>query len=118
MRHNNFVRGAAPAEPTAAKKGWLVRGRAAEEAVVETEKRRHGPGRLLLSFLLLSVLAGIALWFVPLWQLQPAHDRLNSESQLTPAERLVLDNDVFQAENAARSWISLWDQQGRDLPPC
>ncbi len=107
MRDNIFVPGSGGAEEAKAKKGWLARGKAADEAVVETEKRRRGPGRLLLSFVLLGIVAGIALWFVPLWQLQPAHDRLNSEAQLTPAERLVLDNDVFQAENAARSTLAL-----------
>src|SRR6266849_2365001 len=101
------VPAAGSADEAKAKKGWLSRGKAADEAVIETEKRRRRPGRLLMAFVLLAILAAIALWFVPLWQLQPAHDRLNSESQLTPAERLVLDNDVFQAENAARLTLAL-----------
>jgi len=107
VRDNTLVPVAGGAQEAKAKKGWLARGKAADEVVVETEKRRRGPGRLLVAFVLLAGLAGIALWFVPLWQLQPAHDRLNSEAQLTPAERLVLDNDVFQAENAARSTLAL-----------
>jgi hypothetical protein len=102
VRHNIYVPASGGADEAKTKKGWLARGKAADEAVIEIEKRRHGPGRLLVSFVLLAIVAGIALWFVPLWQLQPAHDRLNSESQLTPAERLVLDADVFRAENAAR----------------
>ena len=85
MRDNIFVPGSGGAEEAKAKKGWLARGKAADQAVIETEKRQHGPGRLLTSFVLLAVLAGLALWFVPLWQLQPAHDRLNSESDLTAA---------------------------------
>jgi uncharacterized protein YjbI with pentapeptide repeats len=101
------VSGLARPEGARAKKGWLVRRRAIDEAVVETEQPRHGPGPLFLSFVLLGVLAGAALWLVPQWQLAPTHDRLNAEDQLTPAERLVLDNDVFQAENAARSTLAL-----------
>src|SRR6202011_4581852 len=66
-----------------------------------------GPGRLLVFFVVLAALAGTALWLVPQWQLAPAHDRLNSEDQLTVAERLVLDSNLFQAENAARSTLAL-----------
>jgi uncharacterized protein YjbI with pentapeptide repeats len=101
------VRGVARPEDPKGKKGWLVRGKAAEEAVIDAENPRRWPGRLLLSFVLLGALAAMALWLVPQWQLAPTHDRLNSESELSPAERLVLDNDVFQAENSARSTLAL-----------
>ena len=84
-----------------------MRGQAAEEAVIDAENPRRWPGRLLLKFVLLGALAAVALWLVPQWQLAPIHERLNSESQLSAAERLVLDADVFQAENAARSTLAL-----------
>src|SRR4030088_578967 len=102
-----FVPAAGGAEEAQAKKGWLSRGKAADEAVIQTEKWRRRPGRLLVSFVLLAILAGVALWFVPLWQLQPAAERLNSESQATPPGRLRFAADVFQAENAARMTLAL-----------
>jgi uncharacterized protein YjbI with pentapeptide repeats len=102
------VRGSARPEVAKTKSGWLTRGKAAEEAVLEADtRRRRGPGRLLVFFVVLAALAGTSLWLVPQWQLAPAHDRLKSEDQLTAAERLVLDNDLFQAENAARSTLAL-----------
>ena len=50
MRDNIFVPGPGGADEAKAKKGWLARGKAADEALIETERRRHGPGRLLISF--------------------------------------------------------------------
>jgi len=90
------------------KKGWFVRATAAKAAAVTAEERRpHGPSRILLFLLLLAVLASLALWLVPQVQLYPARDRLTAETQLLPAERLALENDLFQAENAARSTLAL-----------
>jgi len=57
--------------------------------------------------LVLAVLAAVALWLVPEWQLAPARERLLSEEQLTAAERLQLEKELFTAENAARSTLAL-----------
>jgi len=84
-----------------------VRAKAADEAVIDARGPLRGPGRLLLACVLLGVLTVMALWLVPQWQLAPIHDRLNSESQLSVAERLALDNQVFQAENSARLTLAL-----------
>jgi uncharacterized protein YjbI with pentapeptide repeats len=107
VRDNVSVRGSARAEDSKPKKGWLVRGKAADEAVHDAEKHRRGPGRLLVFFVLLAMLSGVALWLVPLWQVAPARDRLSVQDQLTPTQRLVLENDLFQAENSARSTLAL-----------
>jgi uncharacterized protein YjbI with pentapeptide repeats len=56
---------------------------------------------------LLTALAALALWQVPLLQVGAARERLAAEEQLTTSERLVLENDLFQAENAARSTLGL-----------
>ncbi|HLZ27770.1 MAG TPA: pentapeptide repeat-containing protein [Chloroflexota bacterium] len=91
-----------------AKKGWFVRATAAEAAAVTAEeRRRHGPSRILLALLLLAVLASLALWYVPQLQVYPARERLSAETQVLPGERLVLENDLFQAENSARSTLAL-----------
>ena len=85
-----------------------MRATAAEAAAVTAEeRRRHGPSRILLFLLLLAVLAGLALWLVPQLQVYPARERLSAEAQLLPGERLVLENELFQAENAARSTLAL-----------
>jgi uncharacterized protein YjbI with pentapeptide repeats len=84
-----------------------VRGKAAEETVLVAQEQRRWPGRLMLFFVLLATLAGLALWLVPLWQVAAARDRLAAEEQLSPAERLLLENSLFVAENAARSTLAL-----------
>jgi uncharacterized protein YjbI with pentapeptide repeats len=61
----------------------------------------------MLLVLLLAVLAGMTLWQVPQLQVSPSRDRLAAEEQLSPTERLTLENDLFQAENAARSTLAL-----------
>ena len=61
----------------------------------------------MLGVTLLAVLAALALWQVPAWQVSAARDRLQSEEQLTPVERLLLEKELFQAENAARSTLAL-----------
>jgi uncharacterized protein YjbI with pentapeptide repeats len=60
-----------------------------------------------LLLLLLAVLAGLALWIVPELQVFDARTRLAFDDQITPAQRLVLENDLFQAENAARSTLAI-----------
>jgi len=75
--------------------------------VTAEQSRRHWPSRILLSLLLLAVLSGVALWQVPQLQVSFARERLSAEAQLLPGERLVLENELFQAENAARSTLAL-----------
>jgi uncharacterized protein YjbI with pentapeptide repeats len=105
---NREVRGSSSEETVKTRKGWFVRATAAEAAAVTAEeRRRHGPSRMLLFVMLLAVLAGIALWLVPQLQVYPARERLGAEAQLLPGERLVLENELFQAENAARSTLAL-----------
>jgi uncharacterized protein YjbI with pentapeptide repeats len=105
LRENKTVAGEQSDKP---RKAWLVRGTTADRAVVAEERRRHRrPGRLIVSFAMLSVLAALALWFVPQWQVAPARERLQAEQDLTPAERLVLEHDLFQAENGARATLAL-----------
>jgi uncharacterized protein YjbI with pentapeptide repeats len=90
------------------RKGWFVRATAAEAAAATAEQGQHrGPSRILLVLLLLTVLAGLALWLVPQLQVSAARDRLGAEAQLLPGERLALENELFQAENAARSTLAL-----------
>src|SRR5438094_865241 len=79
--HNEFVR---PSEP--ARKGWLLRGKAADAAVSSNQERqRRGPGRTLVVIVVLGVLTGIALWLVPELQLQDARARLALNEQLSPS---------------------------------
>jgi uncharacterized protein YjbI with pentapeptide repeats len=90
------------------RKGWLARGKAADRAVVASEQSgRRGSRRLLLSLVVLAALAGLALWQVPQLQVAAARERLAAEDQLLVGERLVLENDLFQAENAARATLAL-----------
>jgi hypothetical protein len=76
-------------------------------AAADTPKRRRGPSRLLLVLLGLGILAALALWIVPVLQVQPARERLATEVELAPADRLALDNQIFGAENAARSTLAI-----------
>jgi hypothetical protein len=55
----------------------------------------------------LAVLVGLALWLIPDWQVAPTRLRLQSEGQLTAAERLLLEKELFEAENGARSTLAL-----------
>jgi uncharacterized protein YjbI with pentapeptide repeats len=81
--------------------------RASVEELVETDRRRQRPGRLVLSLLLLVIVAGVALWLVPILQVEPARAQLESETQLAPADRLVLQNQLFASENSARSTLAI-----------
>src|SRR5205823_10360786 len=47
-----------------------------------------------------------ALWFVPLLQVEPARERL-ALSEVAPADRLALENQLFEAENGARATLAL-----------
>src|SRR6202035_4853458 len=65
------------------------------------------PGRLLLGLLLLAMLAGVALAVVPQVQMASARAQLAAQPDLTPGQRMVLETDLFHAENAARSTLAL-----------
>jgi uncharacterized protein YjbI with pentapeptide repeats len=56
---------------------------------------------------LLVGLAALALWKLPELQVAPARERLAAEESLSASERLLLDKELFQAENAARSTLAL-----------
>jgi uncharacterized protein YjbI with pentapeptide repeats len=54
----------------------------------------------------LAVLAGVALWVVPLLQVEVARERLAAESQLAPAVRLNLEYQLLQVENGTRATLA------------
>jgi uncharacterized protein YjbI with pentapeptide repeats len=70
-------------------------------------QQRRRWSRLVLLLVLLGVLAGVALWLVPVLQVEPARERLAAETDLTTTDRLILENQLFEAENAARSTLAL-----------
>jgi uncharacterized protein YjbI with pentapeptide repeats len=86
----------------------LLFGRAAPRSgdVAEGERRR-GNSRLAVFLVLLGVLAALALWIVPILQVEPARERLAAEMDLSTTDRFVLENQLFDAENAARSTLAL-----------
>lgn len=55
----------------------------------------------------LAIAAAIALWLVPVLQVDPARQRLATQDQLAPADRLVLENQLFESENGARATLAL-----------
>ena len=84
-----------------------MRGEVAEESVFAVERRhRRRPSRTMLLFVLLAILSGVALWIVPGLQTAFARDRL-ALTDLDPGVRLGLENELFQAENAARATLAL-----------
>jgi uncharacterized protein YjbI with pentapeptide repeats len=75
--------------------------------VTREGRRPQRPGQLFLFFAVLAILAGLALWLVPQQQVAPAREQLAGADRLTTSERVVLETDLFQAENAARSTLAL-----------
>jgi uncharacterized protein YjbI with pentapeptide repeats len=74
----------------------------------DTEKpRKRRWSRLTTVLVLLAVLAALALWIVPILQVEPARERLAAETDLSIADRYILENQLFDAENAARSTLAL-----------
>src|SRR5215207_7915079 len=92
--------------PQQQKKGWLTRA-SAESTPPTVSRRRRRPSRLAVELFALALLTGFALWLVPVWQLLPARERLAYESDLSTSERFLLDKELFEAENAARSTLAL-----------
>lgn len=62
---------------------------------------------MLSLFLVLSALAGLAIWLLPEWQVASAREALSQQVSLPTADRIALDNSVFQAENGARATLAL-----------
>jgi uncharacterized protein YjbI with pentapeptide repeats len=56
---------------------------------------------------LVAVLAGFALWLVPVFQVELARERLALTEQLEPAQRLALEHQLLDAENGARATLAL-----------
>ena len=56
---------------------------------------------------LLAALAGVALWLVPVFQVELARERLALTEQLEPAQRLALEHQLLEAENGARATLAL-----------
>jgi hypothetical protein len=83
-----------------------VEDRAAEEGEQRKQQGRR-PSRLVLVLLAFGILSGLALWLVPIVQVEPARERLAISDQLTPADRLTLENQLFASENAARSTLAI-----------
>jgi hypothetical protein len=73
--------------------------------VAAREARRLPTGRLLL--VALAILAGLVLWKVPEWQVAPERYRLAAAPDLSTSDRLLLEKELFQAENAARGTLAL-----------
>jgi uncharacterized protein YjbI with pentapeptide repeats len=57
--------------------------------------------------LVLVVLAGLALWKVPEWQVDPERLRVAGSSDVSTSDRLLLEKELFQAENSARGTLAL-----------
>src|SRR5919198_912378 len=95
------------ADGSSASKGWPGKGPDVESAAAARPPRRRLPGRggLLLMFLLAP--PSLALWKVPELQVEPARGRLAAETELSASKRLLLDKELFQAENAARSTLAV-----------
>src|SRR5215207_10330378 len=92
--------------PQQRKTSWLTRA-SVESTPPTVRPRRRRPSRLAVGLFALALLAGLALWLVPLWQLLPARERLAYEFDLSTSERFLLDKELFEAENAARSTLAL-----------
>jgi uncharacterized protein YjbI with pentapeptide repeats len=99
------MRGADATKPSP--RGWLGKHTESELPAASNRARRFVPGRTGLLVCLLVALASLALWKVPEWQVAPARSHLAAEYQLTASERLMLDKELFQAENAARGTLAL-----------
>jgi uncharacterized protein YjbI with pentapeptide repeats len=84
-----------------------VRAKVEEHAAEEGQRRHRRPSRMIVGLLLLGALAAVALWLVPILQVAPARERLASEQQLAPADRIALENQLFEAENSARTTLAL-----------
>jgi len=93
--------------PKQQRKGWLTGAASTPPSPTGRPRRRWRPSRWLLLLVLLGVLAGLALWLVPAWQVFPARERLALEFDLSAGERLLLEKELFEAENAARSTLAL-----------
>jgi uncharacterized protein YjbI with pentapeptide repeats len=78
-----------------------------DHAAADRQKPRRGPGRLVLLLVGLAVFAAVALWLVPVLQVEPARERLAAETNLTATDRFALENQLFQSENAARSTLAI-----------
>jgi uncharacterized protein YjbI with pentapeptide repeats len=60
-----------------------------------------------VGLVLLAALAAVALWLVPLLQVERPRERLALTEQLQPAERLALEDQLLEAENGARASLAL-----------
>ena len=94
------------ADGTAATKGWPGTSPDVQPAARSRPAPRR-PGGLTLLLLLGLAGACVALWKVPELQVEPARKRLAAETELAPSERLLLDKELFQAENGARSTLAM-----------
>jgi uncharacterized protein YjbI with pentapeptide repeats len=56
---------------------------------------------------LLVLVAGLLLWKVPEWQVASERTRLAAASDLSTSDRLLLEKELFQAENGARGTLAL-----------
>ncbi len=61
----------------------------------------------MVGIVLLAIVAAAALWLVPVFQVEPARERLAAGTDLAPADRLALENQLFEAENGARATLAL-----------
>lgn len=88
---------------------WRAAGATVRSASAVPLERRNPrrPGRVVIFLLILAVLASLAIWLVPEWQLVAAREALARQTDLAPAERVGLQNNLFEAENAARGTLAL-----------
>lgn len=74
----------------------------ARPEVTETEtKRRSSPNRMAFTVVALAVLSAVALWLVPILQVEPARERLAISEQIAPADRLALVSGLLKWRVAA-----------------
>lgn len=91
------------------KPAWRAAGATVRSAsAVPLGRRNHRHPGLLITFLVIvALVASLAIWLVPLWQVLAAREALAQQTGLTPVERVGLENNLFEAENAARSTLAL-----------
>ncbi|MBV9894238.1 MAG: pentapeptide repeat-containing protein [Chloroflexi bacterium] len=78
-----------------------------DRAAADQQRRRRGPGRYAVALVALAALAAVAIWLVPLLQVEPAREKLSNETDVTTADRIALENQLFQSENAARATLAI-----------
>ena len=67
----------------------------------------HLPAGSRFGLLLAGAFVGLALWLIPQWQLAASRTRVDGTADLQAVQRLGLERDLFDSENAARGTLTL-----------